>query len=123
MSISLILIILLIAGVIFFYTKKESDLKEDSQHWSSVEGAVSSSHVRRTFLKKNGTSETNFLFELQYNYEVQGQIYTGNRYQFYADPSFKSKADAEQLVAEYPAGKKITIYYLPDDPQQAVVKR
>lgn len=123
MSTSLILLIVIIAIVLFFFARKEQALKEESVQWLSVEGTVASSQVRRAFEKKGGSSETNFIFELHYNYEVQGQTYAGNRYKFHGDPVFKSKKDAEELVADYPPGKKITVYYQPDDPQQAVIIR
>lgn len=123
MSTSLILLILVIAAVVLFYTKKEIELKKDSINWLSTESTVSSSRVRRTFDKKSGTSDTNFLFELQYNYEVDGQSYVGKRYQFYGLPTFKIKDEAEKLVAEYPTGKKIVVYYQPENPQEAVIIR
>lgn len=123
MSFLIIILIIISAIFIFLYTKKEHNLQKESVNWPTTEAVVSSSNVRRDWDKNNGAPKTTYWFEISYNYEIEGKTYLGKRYTFQGGPSFNTKSLADALLAEFPIGKKITIYYQPDNPQEAVIKR
>ncbi len=108
---------------IFLYVKKENTLSKDSSNWLGTSAVIASSNVRRDWDKNNGAPKTQYWFEVQYNYEVEEQTYLGKRYAFHGNPSFKTKAEAEKLLEEFPIGKTITIFYQPDNPQESIIKR
>lgn len=122
-SIPIVLLILISIIVIFLYTKKENELRNDSTGWLTTEATIVSSQLRRKWDKNSGSPTTRYWFEIGYTYEVNDQIYTGSRFQFHGDPVFRNKARAEKLLADYPPGKKILITYQPDSPQESVVLR
>ena len=109
--------------LIFLYVKQESALSSDSINWLGTSAVIASSHIRREWDKNQGSPKTQYWFELQYNYEIEKQTYLGERYAFHGNPSFKTKAEAEKLLEEFPIGKTITIYYQPGNPQESVIKR
>ncbi len=108
---------------IFLYTKQESSLRTESENWLSIEAVISESNIRRDWNKNTGTPNAIYQFELQYIYEVNNTSFTGSRYSFHGDSSFKSKSIVDQLLVKYPVGKRITIYYQPENPQESVVLR
>ena len=122
-TISIAILVVISFIIIILYTKKESELKNDSAGWLTTESTVVSSQLRRKWDKNSGSPAVRYWFEIGYRYEVKGQTYTGNRYRFHGDPVFKNKSAAETLLADYPPGKKILIYYKPDNPQESVVLR
>jgi hypothetical protein len=123
MSLLIALIITASIVFIFLYVKKENTLSNDSSNWLGTSAVIASSNVRRDWDKNKGTPKTQYWFEVQYNYEVEKKTYLGERYAFHGNPSFKTKAEAEKLLEEFPIGKTITIYYQPDNPQESVIKR
>jgi Protein of unknown function (DUF3592) len=59
---------------------------------------------------------------VNYRYEVEGHIYESDR--FYADgggtrPGYWSKAEAENIVAQYRPGQRIQVYYNGSNPSEA----
>lgn len=64
----------------------------------------------------------NYIPEIFYKYEVEGNPYRGNKYRTmgYSD---KNRRKIEKLVAEYPPGMKIEIYYNPANPKEAAIEK
>ncbi|MGH8247230.1 MAG: DUF3592 domain-containing protein, partial [Gammaproteobacteria bacterium] len=48
-------------------------------------------------------------------YWVDGRRHTATRYRF-GWPSFGNEGDVKKIVAEYPAGEQVRVYYDPDNP-------
>ena len=57
---------------------------------------------------------------VKYRYTVAGKTYSGNRYRF--GEIYSSDGIGYQIVAEHPAGKRVTVYYNPDDPADALLR-
>ncbi|GAB4325228.1 MAG: hypothetical protein Kow0059_21160 [Candidatus Sumerlaeia bacterium] len=58
-----------------------------------------------------------------YRYDVGGQSYESSRFDYTASPFNRSEEDAKRIVAQYPPGTPVTVYYNPSYPQQAVLRR
>lgn len=59
--------------------------------------------------------------EVLYRYTVNGQIKTSNQVSFGSYGS-NNPAHAQSVLNLYPSGRKVTVYYSPDDPDKAVLE-
>jgi hypothetical protein len=112
-----------------------------SKNWSRVEGTVIKSRVeekKRTSSSGGGSSgprghgssssSTSVYYTyrpvVSYSYVVDGKNYDNDRINFRQDDEYKhrrGKRHAQKIVSRYPEGSKITVYYDPEDPQEAVL--
>ena len=90
-----------------------------SKSWPSVTGAVQSSQVHQvTRKKKYHRYEAN----IRYTYEVEGKSYRGSRIDFSTSISYLSRSEAQAIVAKYPSGREVRVFYKRDDPEEAVLE-
>lgn len=83
-----------------------------AQAWPSIQGVVLSSKVEQNYDNETGSATTSFEPVVEYQYELMGQSLTGKRISYGAN-SFNYKKAAE-IVALYPAGSKVKVYYNPE---------
>ena len=108
---------LTIFGVFFLLEGNESN------SWPTAEGDVKSVYVRTHRSDNGGRSYT---YEVTYDYVVNDQIYTSDRYSL-GDGSTASKRFNNENEAransreEYPVGSIVMVSYNPNDPQSAVL--
>jgi len=92
-----------------------------SSSWPSTEGYITHSEVGR-FRSGNGRTFTiNYAAIIEYQYQVGGQNYTGNRVREARD-NFPFAYFANRTVNSYPVGKKVAVFYLTDSPSLAVLE-
>lgn len=58
---------------------------------------------------------------IEYDYQVAGQSHRGSKVSYAGGPA--QAADKAALVARYPLGLAVTVYYDPADPSRAVLER
>ena len=89
-----------------------------SLSWETVEGTVTQSEVKS---KSGGRgSGRTYMQSIHYDYTVDGKQYTGDRYCFV--PFYSSDSSrARKIVAEYPVGSVVKVYYSPDVPEDSVL--
>jgi hypothetical protein len=58
--------------------------------------------------------------EIEYSYEVNGRSFHGSRYRF-GDMSFVD-GSADSIVATYPAGAEVAVFYDPNDPAESLLR-
>lgn len=85
--------------------------------WEKTPCRIISSSVAKT-----RSSESPYRFSVRYEYEYNGQMYTGDVYRRDYKRS-KKYTDADKLVRKYPEGSRSTCYVCASDPSQAVLKR
>lgn len=92
-----------------------------SVDWPTAQGKVVTSSVesvRSTGSKaKNATYHARILYE----FPVDGRTVNGNRVA-YGDYGSSSPSHARQMVERYPPGKRITVYYMPGNPQECLLE-
>lgn len=107
----------------------------DAASWPETQGVVVSAEVAtRTPLRGTGGARSlgqrqrmrQFYPSITYRWTVNGQAYTGSRYQVGANAESyyvaeREKAQAE--VAKFPPGRAIPVFYDPADPSAAVLVR
>jgi hypothetical protein len=85
-----------------------------SLSWLSCDGTVQ--HAETKQVGRRGSSYRPLI---RYNYIVDGNRYVGDRYQY--GGFGLSWQTANKIVAEYPGGIAVKVYYSPSLPQQSVL--
>jgi len=113
MCFSVLLIDGILLGIIFFTRRKV----EQASNWPSTMGMVLMSTLEARHDSEGGYT---YYPVVQYEYRVMGQPYQGNR--IMPGPSVGGSG-ANKVVARYPAGTQVTVYYDPNNPSDAVLER
>ena len=92
----------------------------ESKTWPTVGGVIVKSEIEeQTSTTGDGANKKNTvksLPKIAYQYQVDGQSHKNTRISFSS-----SSGNAQQIVARYPKGKPVQVYYNPDKPKQAVL--
>jgi len=86
-----------------------------AQNYPTAAGVVTHSEV-----EGHGGRHGNYSPNVQYKYAVAGKTYSSNRYRF--GDVYAVEGKAHQIVAEYPVGKQVPVYYNPDNPADALLQ-
>ena len=89
------------------------------KRWPFVKGTIQTSRVKTELKDDNGKPILLHHPEILYRYQVKEREYT-------ARESFHDLAEyqqtPEELVAAYPVGKQINVFYNPKNPQESTLK-
>lgn len=114
---------ILVGAVLLFIGVRNLMLSRDSASWPSVEGVVIDSDVE--YHRSTGTGENrsrgSYHAEVVYDFTVGDNDYSGDRVSF-GDYGSSDRAHARNIVKRYPAGKTVTVYYKPGDPETCVLE-
>ena len=134
---SVVLQCVVIAGIGAFFlvfSGRRVLLAARSWSWPQVQGTVVNSYVMTTsanLAAGRGSGHTSYL-EVVYQYTVGGNTYESKRWAFdLRHPKYGSRSPASgklmwhesELLAAYPDGSPITVYYDPKKPASSVVTR
>jgi hypothetical protein len=111
------LVFVAIGGVVGFFGIRTFQNAQASQTWPSVRGQVTESQVGTH--DSDGT--TMYSANVVYEYTVGGRQYINDRIRF-GEGSSSNPRPAHNMVAEYPVGASVDVYYSPDDPLNAVLE-
>ncbi len=89
-----------------------------SADWPSVKGTLISSSIRSNI--KTASSDS-YEAKILYSYTVNGKTYTGKRV-CYGDFGIRTRSRAEKIIAHYPEGKNVRVFYDPDDPKEGILE-
>lgn len=87
--------------------------------YQSTEGTVLESRVTSS----SDGDGTTYGLGIRYSYTVGGQTFESDRYAFGSGKSSDGHGRASALVRQHPAKSKLTVYYDPAKPQEAVIDR
>ena len=117
LTVGIIVFVLLILNVIFlviiFFMRRR--MAAVSQ-WPSTMGTVSTSYLERRSSSDSGY--TNYPV-VQYSYQVSGQAYQGMKI---APGPEVGGTGAGKVVARYPAGAQVMVFYNPQSPSDSVLE-
>ena len=102
----------ILLGIIFFTQRKVAE----ASTWPSALGTVTSSTVER----RSSGDGYSYYPVVDYIYQVIGQSYQGNR--IMPGPEVGGSG-AQNIVARYPAGAQVMVYYDPNKPSESVLER
>lgn len=102
-------------------------LAEESKDWQQTSAMITDINLVET-TSSNTNNENPIDISLVYQYQVDKQEYQSNKYSYSDGKTVKSRLEnknAAQLWLKnsvYKVGQKISIYYNPSNPSQAVIK-
>lgn len=106
----LTLIVLLFFPFALWHAWKNLEMAKASPAWPTVDGLIAASERARVALRMQP--------RVTYSYTVNGAPFISKRISFAPVP--KEKID--DVLRRYPAGNKVTVHYLPENPAQAVLE-
>ena len=109
----LIILNVIFLGVIFFMRRKMAAVSQ----WPSTMGTVNASYLESRSSSEGGS--TNYPV-VQYSYHVGGQTYQNSKL---APGPEVGGTGAGKVVARYPAGAQVMVFYNPENPSEAVLER
>lgn len=118
-----------------------------STDWPSVDGKIIESGVEEERTRHSGSAKKDaplnqktYRPKIAYSYKVDEKEYTGSRIAYgdhgfigkskkitingvtYHNSNFEAKAAAQKIAKKYPKGKKVTVYYMPDNPGESLLE-
>lgn len=143
-----IVLILMVGGMVAsFYGWRSVSRALDSKDWPKVDGKIIESGVEEKKVKRTGSgtnktplNQMRYRPQVAYKYSVDGEIFLGSRIS-YADHGYLGKSkkitimgvtryssneDAKKaalkIANKFPKGKKITVYYMPQNPSESLLE-
>lgn len=104
--------------VITFWGKPTLRNAKASVHWPTVEGVITESKLR----SKNSDGAPIYSAAITYQYLVNETEIHSNRVWFGDNYSTTDRGLFVNILNKYPVGKKVTVYYKPDDEFIAVLE-
>ena len=95
-----------------------------SYSWSTTTATVSQSRIVEAGKTKHG--HRRYVVEVEFNFEWQGKVYTGNRYDCFGafgKISTLYEDAAQSFKNQHGEGTKVQVFYNPDSPTTAVLSR
>jgi len=108
----LLILNVIFLGIIFFMRRRMAAVRQ----WPSTMGTVNTSYLERRSSTDGGS--TNYPV-VQYSYQVGGQTYNGMKI---APGPEVGGTGAGKVVARYPAGAQVMVFYNPQNPSDAVLE-
>ena len=109
--------IFLSIGVIFIVIGAYLFLQDwETLSWKETEGVVNESRVLHLGVRR-------YVASVEYRYVVDGEMMQGTVVESGPDiPTYSSAAPPRRVVARYPVGKKVIVYFDPQDPSKAILE-
>lgn len=107
--------IAIIGGGFFLQARTARKRDHIRQSWPTTKGTIASSRVvpPRAPAAESSNEPGQFDVSVQYEFRAGGQLHFGSAISF---PRYLySKPEADRIVARYPAGASVTVYYNPED--------
>jgi Protein of unknown function (DUF3592) len=120
-------LILIFAGIGAYLIYQSARIRKQagvSQIWPSTEGKITNASLTHsTTSDSDGAVINSYTPRVEYSYQVAGQTYTGQNISFGFNPSFNSQQKGQSVLARYPVGGRVAVYYDPTSPNEAVLER
>jgi len=119
---TLIIGIVLIVGSWFFYTNVSAPMTQEaeaSKNWPNASGVVTHSEIKQS----TSDGQTMYASAIKYSFTVENNPYTGNRISLTSGNTKTSNIrSVKKTLQKYPVGQKVTVYYDPELPHNALLQ-
>jgi len=88
--------------------------------WASTQGDITASSFEERKHQEGFFSGRYYKPHVSYQYTVDGKTYTGKKFSS-QNFTIGLKEEAQEIMAKFPPGKKVMVYYDPDEPTQSVL--
>ncbi len=109
---------ILIGVIVLFFGLRGLIRAKESLSWPTVPGTVEKSNVEYQRGDKGGGT---YHAVIRYVYTVGGVKHSGDRVA-YGDYGSSDSSHAQGVVDEYPKGKAVKVYYLPENPGECLLE-
>jgi len=95
-----------------------------STEWPTARGEIVSASVERHQRSGTGAGRsggTTYHAEVLYDFSIEGTKYSGTRVAF-GDYGASDAAHARNIVNRYPKGERVSVHYMPDNPEVCVLE-
>jgi len=114
---------LIFIGILFIVMLRNVRKGSASKRWPMTDGRILSSEVTsHRSLDSNGTHTTMYEPAVQYEYNANGQRYQSKEIGFGGVAAASMPSFAEGVVAKYPVGNSVQVFYNPAKPSEAVLE-
>ena len=116
------LIFIVVGASVAFFGFRGLIRAKASTDWPSTQGRIVESSVEshRSSSGSNGSSTT-YHAEIMYEFAVNGVTFNGDRVA-YGDYGSSNPSHARSVVNRYPKNKTVTVYYMPDKPEECLLE-
>jgi hypothetical protein len=116
------IIVLVIGLVVLVKFGRDILLGQKSRSWPKVSGTIIQSILETHHQTDDeGDTSTTYGVSVHYRYTVSGQEFQGRRRTF-SDVRTSSRRRTEAILARYPQGGTVDVYYDPEDPSSCVLE-
>ncbi len=91
-----------------------------AENWKMTFGEIVESGLRAVKKRRKGGT---YVPNVVYQYEVGGEDYRNNRIHFGFNPPTSVLPWVEAVAAPYPVGKRVNVYYDPQNPAHSVLEK
>lgn len=121
---SLMFLIAIFVTGIFALISWSSYLKgRASETWPLVEGKILESGVNETEVRRDGLLRKTYDVHVVYEYTVDGKRLTSDNLAFTMDETSRSRTEMTVIANEFPIGKRVPVYFNPDNPAEACLDK
>lgn len=121
----------LLGGVLIFHGCQYALTSKQTSQWNAVQGLIVKSSLQvtrrnRPFIGDEAMmprKEEGYFFykaEVVYKYEINGTEFSGKRISFDSIPN--AEEYAKEIVNKYQKNQEVVVYYLPGNPEEAVLE-
>ncbi len=111
----MVVLMILMNAVLLFNIFSAQRKASAMQTWPSASGTVVESELR----SRRRNSRRIYYPHIVYSYNVMGQAYTGKDI---GPGKYSGTTTAREIVAKYPSGAPVEVYYDPQNPSEAVLE-
>jgi hypothetical protein len=115
-------------AVMFYFVIRTLILGIRSKSWPATEGEIVASEVEKVKPTETGMIINKYRAAVQYTYTVKDVTYTSEVVSFgelaflIFNRGLRSRKGAKQLVAKYPVGSVVQVYYEPGNPNRSLLE-
>jgi hypothetical protein len=120
----IIILVLAVSGLLLFFIYFRALARvRASEGWPAVQGTIVESWIdESTTTEEDGTISRRYKPKVLYKYAIMGQEFQGERIAF--GPGISgNRSSAEKVLARYPKGSAVLVYYNQEKPDDAVLER
>lgn len=118
------LIIAIITAIIFAAFTITTLLK--SRNWASTSAKIVDSSIEAIYHSPNSaitnhTDTHNFKLVINYQYQVNGKLYTGHNLYAGLPNIFSTELEAENVLRQFPRNAVVNVFYNPQNPEASAL--
>lgn len=109
-------------AVVMYFGIQQAMEMDDSRDWPTTQGVIIESHIFSTLETSTKFGGRDQVHEVRvlYSYAANGTHYSSNRLRIHPN-RYRTEGTAKRELAQYPARKKVKVYYDPEKPERSVL--